>query len=426
MSISSTHIRKDFPIFTHDPSLVYLDSAATSLKPASMIQKMNRYYEQYTANIFRGLYKQSIEATEQFWQTRETTANFIRADSSKEIIFTRNTTESINLVAQTLFQYMHALGYARNNESFGITATMMDHHANFVPWQQMATRHSSGFDVIPVTHDHVLDIYKKDEQGIDEQKLRQYIRPSTKILTLPLVSNTLGTINPVREIIRAGKQIQPQLYTIVDAAQAAPHLPINVQDLGCDFLAFSAHKMLGPTGIGVLWGRYELLEQLPPYQYGGEMIQTVESDQSTFKEPPHIFEAGTPHIAGVIAFQSSLEYLKNIEMEKIHTHEKKISTYARTQLKNAFGDKIQLYSPPNPEHQTGVLSFNMADYHPHDVAHILSEENIAIRAGHHCTMPLHSYLNIPASCRASFYLYNGEEDVDKLVKGLRNVEKILR
>jgi cysteine desulfurase/selenocysteine lyase len=269
-------------------------------------------------------------------------------------------------------------------------------------------------------------LYNKNTQEIDKSLLQKNINNRTKVLALTYVSNVLGTINPVAEIIKLAKEINPSIITVVDAAQAAPHMPIDIQELGCDFLVFSSHKMLGPTGVGVLWGKYDLLTQMKPYQYGGEMIDKVSLDETTFKAPPHKFEAGTPNIAGVIAHKEAINYLLDIGMENIRSHEKKIMRYAVQSLKESFGEEIKIYGPNSCDDRGGVISFSLCDYHPHDVAHILDEQSICIRAGNHCAQPLHDYLGANSTSRASFYIYNDERDVDLLVNGLKKVKEVLK
>ncbi len=343
-------IKSDFPIFSNDPSLVYLDSTATSLKPLTLMEKINEYYKKYSANVFRGVYKISEKATQEYEDSREVVAKFINANRTEEVIFTRNTTESINLVA-------YSLGRLIIEENDEIVATVMDHHSNFVPWQVLAAENGAIFKVIDVTDEGELDIQIKDikyksSNGDDSSRdnighgvnLINVITKKTKILALPYISNVLGTINRIKEIATEAKKINPNIIIVVDAAQAVPHKKIDVQEMGADFIAFSSHKMLGPTGIGVLWGKYDLLDKMTPFQYGGEMISKVSIPATTFKEPPHKFEAGTPHIAGVIALKEAINYLKQIGMLDIREHEKKITQYAMTELKKEFGERINMIS----------------------------------------------------------------------------------
>ncbi|MDO8496915.1 MAG: SufS family cysteine desulfurase [bacterium] len=420
--LNINQIKKDFPIFSSDPTLVYLDSTATSLKPRSVIEKMTEYYSKYSANVFRGIYKISEKATEEYEETRKITAEFIGSSNPDEVIFTRNATESLNLVA-------YSLGRLIIEEDDEVVVSIMDHHSNFVPWQQLAAENGATFKVIDITDEGYLQIFHKESRIQNSEfriDLTGIISKRTKILALPYISNVLGTINPIKKIVEAAKKINPSLIVVADAAQAVPHKEINVKEIGADFVAFSSHKMLGPTGIGVLWGRYELLDRMTPFQYGGEMIDEVRIESTTFKHPPHKFEAGTPHIAGVIALKEAMRYLQQIGMKNIRDHEKAITGYAMETLKKTFGEKIQVVGPQDAKSRCGIMAFTFGSYHPHDIAQILDEDNIAIRAGHHCAMPLHKRLQLSATARASFYLYNGEEDVEKLVEGLRKVEKILK
>lgn len=405
--IDASMIKKDFPIFKYQPNLVYLDSAATSLKPQTVIDKIVEYYSRYSANIHRGIYTLSERATQEYEKTRQATADFIGAKDPAEIVFTRNTTESINLVA-------YSLGRQIVKKADEIVTTIAEHHSNFVPWQVLTNQVKANFKIIDI-----------DKEGclIDIEK---YITKNTKILALSYVSNVLGTINPIGEIIKKAKRINPNIVVVIDAAQAVPHLKVNVSDLGCDFLAFSAHKMLGSTGLGVLWGKKEILERMPPFNLGGGMIQESSLKKTTYRETPYKFEAGTPHIAGVIAFRKAIKYLLNKGVENIKNHEQKLAFYTIKKLKEEFEDNIKIYGPKSPNDHAGLVSFTFKNHHPHDIAQILDNDNIAIRAGHHCAMPLHQRLGVSATARVSFYLYNDENDVEKLVKGLKKVDKILR
>lgn len=400
-------IKKDFPIFEHDPHLVYLDSTATSLKPRSVIEALDRYYNEYSANIYRGVYEISERATVEYERTRTVVADFIHA-KPEEIVFTRNTTESINLVA-------YALGRIIVEEGDEIVTTITEHHSNFVPWQQLAFENGADFKVVDVDENNNLLF----------ERLEKIITKKTKIVAFTHVSNVLGIVNPVKAIISKIKEINPRVIVVIDGAQAVPHLPVNVSDLGCDFYAFSSHKMLGPTGVGVLWGKHEHLLDMPPFNFGGEMIREVHIEKTVFKDPPQKFEAGTPHIAGVIALKEAIEYLKKIGLETIHVHEQSLAQYAIKILQEEFKNTIHILVPEHA-HKSGIVSFTFHGYHPHDIAQILDEDHICIRAGHHCAMPLHNRLHLQATARASFYLYNTQEDVDKLVSGLLKVKKILQ
>jgi cysteine desulfurase/selenocysteine lyase len=399
--------KKDFPIFKSQPQLVYLDSAASSLKPEAVVKKTTEYYQNYSANIFRGIYKISEKATQEYERTRDKVADFLNADS-REVVFTRSTTEGLNLLAYSL-----SLGVLKAGNE--VVTTMMEHHANFVPWQQLCQRFGLEFRVVDI-----------DQQGfLSLTSIKKLVTSKTKVLTFTYVSNVLGTINPVKKIVRMVKKINPKTLVVVDAAQAAPHLKIDVNDLGNDFLAFSAHKMLGPTGVGVLWGKKELLDRLQPFNYGGEMIREVHLSQSVFEETPYKFEAGTPDIAGVIAFGQAIDYLQRIGLEKIRRHELKLTAYALKRLREEFGESLKILGPQNPKDRGGVLAFTFKNYHSHDVAQILADQDVCIRAGHHCAMPLHQRLGLASSARVSFYLYNDEKDVEKLITGLKKIERIL-
>ncbi|MGB4966516.1 MAG: cysteine desulfurase, partial [Microgenomates group bacterium] len=388
---NTQQIKKDFPIFTKNPDLVYLDSAATSLKPQLVIDKLNEYYTQYSSNIHRGIYDIAEKATAEYEIARQKVDGFIHA-SPEEVIFTSGTTDSINLLASSLAETVEA-----GDE---ICVTIADHHSNFVPWQQLAFKNGATFRALPV-EDVILSVAKN-------------LGVKTKILALPLISNTLGTIFPIKEIARKAKEINPDIYIIVDAAQSVPHRALDVRDLGADFVAFSGHKMVGPTGIGVLWGRRDILDRMPPYKFGGEMIESVSVEKTTFNSLPHKFEAGTPPIAQAIGLGAAVDYLQNVGIDKIEEHEKALTSFARQELKREFGEKITIYGPAGNEDRGGLLSFTFGNYHAHDIAQILSEEHIAVRAGNHCTMPLHTALGVAATVRASFYMYNDESDVNKL------------
>ena len=419
-------IKKDFPIFENNPSLVYLDSTATSLKPRLVIEKLVEYYSKYSANIFRGVYSLSEKATEEYEKTREKIAKFING-KKEEIIFTRNTTESLNLLAYSLGRKI----IEKNDE---IVTTIMEHHSNFVPWQMLSQETGAILKVVNINQDGELDVYKKKSKVISQKSkvsvknlksinLNNIITKKTKILTLTYISNVLGTVNPIKEIVMVAKKINPKIIVIVDAAQAAPHKKIDVLDLGVDFLAFSSHKMLGPTGVGVLWGKYDLLCEMFPFNFGGEMIAEVFVDKTFFKDPPYKFEAGTPAIAEVIALSEAVSYLEKIGLEKIETHEKELVQFAYQRLKEEFGKNIKILGEGNIKERSGILAFNFYNFHPHDVAQILSEKNICLRSGHHCAQPLHQFLSVSSSCRASFYLYNDKDDVEKLVEGLKEVRE---
>jgi len=417
--LKTDQIKKDFPIFRTYPQLVYLDSTATSLKPQVVLDKIVEYYSQYSANIFRGVYQISEKATEAYEETRLKVAKFINS-SAEEIIFTRNTTESINLI-------VYSLGRKIFNQGDEIVLTIMEHHSNFVPWQQLVLENKGTLKIIDIDEEGFLNIEGVREKDIQKiiSSLSNIISRKTKFLSITFVSNVLGTINPVKEIVKAVKKINPDIVTVIDAAQAVPHLSIDVNDLDCDFLAFSSHKMLGPTGVGVLYGKKQYLEQMFPFLYGGEMIEAVSLEKTVFKASPYKFEAGTPAIGEVIGYSAAIDYLKEIGMSRIRNHEIKLTEYALNRLDEEFGGKIKIIGPKSAENRGGLIAFQFGKIHPHDVAQILDEENIAVRAGHHCAMPLHQRLKLVGTVRVSFYLYNNEEDVEKLIRGLKKVDQRL-
>ena len=394
-------IRKDFPVLerqVYGKSLVYLDNAATSQKPRQVIDALVRYYETYNANIHRAVHALGEEATAAYEEAREKVARFINAPSTESVIFTRNTTESINLVA-------HAWGRANVGEGDEIILTQMEHHSNLVPWQLLAQEKGASIRYIEITPEGTLEL----------GNLSGMFSPRTKLLALPHVSNSLGTINPAAEIV--GEAKRRGVTTLVDGAQATPHMPVDVQAVGADFYAFSSHKMLGPTGVGVLYGRRELLDEMPPFLGGGEMIRKVTFEGATWNDLPWKFEAGTPNIADAIAFGAAIDYLEALGMENVRRHEIEVTAYALDRLRTL--DDITMYGPDDPEKRGGVVSFNFGDLHPHDVGTILDRHGVAIRAGHHCTQPLMRCLGVSGTARASFYVYNTREEVEVLVEGLQ-------
>jgi cysteine desulfurase/selenocysteine lyase len=401
-------IRKDFPILEREVRpgvpLVYLDSTATSQKPEAVIQAMDAFYRTSNANIHRGIHTLAEESTALYEGARQKVAKFINAASAREIIFTRNTTESINLVAYT---------WGRKNLKPGdiVILTEMEHHANLVPWHMLASERDVRLEFIEVTPDGLLDM----------ESYRRLLELEPRLVSFAHMSNVLGTINPAAEIIQLAHQAGA--LALVDAAQSVPHLPVNVQELNADFLAFSAHKMCGPTGIGVLYGRKALLEAMPPFMGGGDMIKRVHLRSFAPNELPHKFEAGTPAIAEAIGFGAAIDYLNNLGMQSVAAHEKEIISYALERLEEIPG--VRLFGPA-AEEKGGVAAFLLDDLHPHDVSQVLDREGIAVRAGHHCAMPLHEKFNIPATTRASFYLYNTMEEVDKLVGAIYHVKELFR
>lgn len=407
-------VAKDFPLLSNHPDLTYLDSAATALKPQSVIDRMTEYYSSYSANIHRGLYALSEKASSEYEETRQVVADFIHASSSDEIIFTRNATESINLIA-------YALGREVVDPGDTVVSTIIEHHANFIPWQQLAFQNDAEFKVIDCTDTGELDIYNK--QGhID---LADIVTEKTRFFALSYVSNVLGTIQPVKEIIKAVRAINPKTLIVIDAAQALPHMPVDVQDLDCDFLVFSSHKMCGPTGVGVLWGKAAILDHMPPFLFGGDIIREVRIEETVFAQAPYRFEAGTPDIAGVIGLKAAVRYLQGVGMEKIYAHEQNLAHILLGSLTSAFGDALTTLGAKSSAPRLALAAFELDGCHPHDVAALLDEQGIAVRAGNHCAMPLHTRLKAHATTRASLYLYNSEDDIEKLTLALQKAQKIL-
>ncbi len=384
--------------------LVYLDNAATSQKPRAVIEAMDTYYRSYNANVHRGIHRLSEAATAAYEGARVRVARFINAPDPDQVIFVRNTTEGINLVAFTW-------GRANLRPGDEILLTEMEHHSNIVPWQLLAEEKGAVVRYIPFTGEGLLDL----------SRLPELLTGRTRIFSFTAMSNVFGTINPVQELVAAAHAVGA--VTVVDAAQAVPHLPVDVQALDCDFLAFSSHKMCGPTGIGVLYGKRHLLEAMPPFMGGGDMIRRVRLEGSTWNDLPWKFEAGTPSIAEGIGLGAAVDYLSAIGMEAVHAHEQFITDYALEALSEIEG--LQTLGPPAAQ-KGGVAAFTLEGAHPHDIAQLLDQDGIAVRAGHHCAMPLHHKLNLPASARASFYLYTTTEDVDKLVAGLHRVRQVFR
>ncbi|HEY9679536.1 MAG TPA: cysteine desulfurase [Drouetiella sp.] len=400
-------IRKDFPVLdrvVNGHKLVYLDSAATSQKPVSVIKAITNYYENYNANIHRGIHTLSEESTAAFEETREKIRQFIDAKESREVIFTKNATEAINLVAMT---------WGRQNVLPGdeIAITPMEHHANFVPWQQLAKEREAKLVFLPLTEDGQIDL-------VEAEKL---LNSKTRIVAVSQMSNVLGTINPVAELAKMAHKVGALI--LVDGAQGVPHLPTSVREIDCDFLVFSMHKLLGPTGVGVLWGRESILEAMPPFMTGGDMIGSVSREKTSWNELPWKFEAGTPNIADVIASAAALDYLNNLGMDAVRAHEIEMAEYALKAFQNLGG--VEVYGPKDATKRGGVLSFNFRDVHPHDVGQILSDQGIAIRAGHHCCQPLMRDLNVMGTARASFYIYNTKEEIDILLDALKEADKVL-
>ncbi len=396
--------KKDFPIFENNKGLVYLDNAATSQRPKSVINSLVNFYEHDNANIHRGIYTLSERATEKYEQARKAIAGFINADP-KEIVFTRNTTESLNLLAYTISSII-------SKDRDEIVITEMEHHSNLVPWQQLARRRKMKLKIIKMKSDFTLDLADAKEK----------ITNKTAIVSFTQASNVLGTINLSEALIDLAKQVGA--YSIVDAAQSAAHMKINVKNLNCDFLAFSSHKMLGPTGLGVLYGKKELLEKLAPFNFGGGMIKTVEFGKSGWQEAPQKFEAGTQNIAEAIALAEAMKYIEKVGFRNIESWEKQLLSHTIDELQ--YIDEVSIYNP-GIDKSIGILSFNIKGVHPHDVATIMNEDGIAIRAGHNCAMPLVKEMGLPGGvCRASFYFYNTLEDVEKFVKAVKKVVRMFK
>jgi cysteine desulfurase / selenocysteine lyase len=393
-------IRKQFPILDQEVNgnpLVYLDSSATSQKPLQVIEAVDKYYREINSNVHRGVHTLGTRATDAYEGAREKVRKFINAKSIQEVIFTRGTTTSINTVAAS---------YAAANLKEGdeIVITYMEHHSNIIPWQQVARRTGAQLKYIPLQEDGTISL----------DDVRATITANTKVVSVMQVSNVLGVINPVKEIAQIAHE--NGAIMVVDGAQSAPHMKIDVQDLDCDFLAFSGHKMCAPTGIGVLYGKKHLLENMEPIEFGGEMIDFVQLQESTWKELPWKFEGGTPIIAGAIGLGVAIDFLTEVGLENIAEHEHKLAAYALDKMSAVEG--MTIYGPLDAAKRAGLITFNLNDVHPHDVATVLDAEGIAVRAGHHCAQPLMRWLKASATARASFYLYNTEEDIDKLVEGL--------
>ena len=397
-----TKIRDDFPILSrtvHGKPLVYLDNAATSQKPRSVIRALTGYYEEYNSNVHRGVHTLSMEATDKYEEARQKVAHFVNAESPESIVWTRNTTESINLVANT---------WAREHILPGdeIVVTEMEHHSNLVPWQQVAREKGATLRFLPLGDDGNLDLTDVDT----------IINPRTKLVAIVHASNSLGTINPVRELAAMARRVGAAV--LVDGAQSVPHMPVDVGDLDCDFLAFSGHKMLGPTGIGALYAKPEVLEKMEPFLTGGEMVLQVSYEEASWNDLPMRFEAGTPNIADAIALGAAVDYLNDLGMDNVRKHEMGLTEYALNAFRELEED-LDVFGPKDITRRGGIISFHSSEVHPHDIGTFLDREGIAVRTGHHCTMPLMGLLGVPATARASFYIYNTEAEVDALVGALK-------
>lgn len=398
-------IKSYFPILDQEINghpLIYLDSAATSQKPVQVIEALKNYYENDNANVHRGVHTLGNRATEQYEGAREKVRKFINANSMEEIIFLRGTTTAMNLVAQSY-------GRANVNEGDEIVITYMEHHSNIIPWQQLAKERGAILKYVELEKDGTISL----------EQVRAVVTERTKIVSMVYVSNVLGTMNPVKEVAQIAHE--NGAIMVVDGAQAAPHLKIDVQDLDCDFFAFSGHKMCGPTGIGVLYGKKALLNNMEPVEFGGEMIDFVGLYDSTWKELPWKFEGGTPIIAGAVGLGAAIDFLNEIGLNEIEKHEHQMAAYAMEKMNLIEG--LAIYGPTDPQKRAGIVTFNLNDVHPHDVATVLDMSGIAVRAGHHCAQPLMKWLEVSATARASFYLYNNESDVDRLVEGLRSAKE---
>ncbi len=402
VTLDISRIRNDFPILSrtvYGKSLVYLDNASTSQKPRQVINALTEYYENYNSNVHRGVHALSMEATDKIEEARQKVARFVGASQSEEIIWTRNTTEAINLVAQS---------WARENLKPGdeILVTEMEHHSNLVPWQRVIQEYGATLRFLRLGDDGKLDLGNIDS----------IINTRTKLVSIVHASNSLGTINPVKEITKKAHAVGA--VVMIDGAQSVPHMPVDVQDLDCDFLAFSGHKMLGPTGIGVLYAKREILEAMEPFLTGGEMVLEVTLDNAIWNDLPMRFEAGTPNIADAIALGAAVDYLDSTGMDNIRRHEVLLTDYALSRLREI--EELVIFGAKKAEERGGVISFHMSEVHPHDLGTFLDQQGIAVRTGHHCTMPIMQKLGVAATTRASFYLYNTEEEIDHLVHSLKS------
>ena len=389
-------IKEDFPIL-NEKNITYLDSGATTQKPQQVIKEVENFYEKYNANPHRGAYGLSVQATEIYENTRTKIAEFINAKHREEIIFSKNATESLNLIA-----YSYGMDNLKKDDE--IVISIMEHHSNLVPWQKVAQK----------TESKLKYMYINENFEISDEEIESKITDKTKVVGITHVSNVLGTINNIEKIINYAQK--KGAIVVVDASQSIPHMEIDVQKLNCDFLVFSGHKMLAPLGIGILYGKKEILNKMSPFLMGGDMIEYVYEQETTFAPLPNKFEAGTQNVEGVIGLGAAIDYIKNIGYDKIHEIEEEVVSYARKELKKL--DYLDLYLTPNEKNHSSVISFNIKGVHPHDVASILDSENVCVRSGNHCAQPLLRSLNIDSTCRVSFYIYNTKEDVDNLVKAL--------
>ncbi len=408
--LDGARVRADFPVLNQVPRagrnrLTFLDSAASSQKPQVVIEALTAYYEQSNANIHRGVYELSEIATARFEDSRKRIARFINARSARECIFVRNTTEAINLVAQSW-------GQANIGDGDLIVFTTMEHHSNIVPWQLLAEKKGARLGHVRIMPDGRLD----------QEHYAELLAQEPKVVAFTHVSNSLGTVNPAKEMIAQANAVGA--VTVLDGAQSVPHMAVDVQDLDCDFLAFSGHKMLGPMGAGILYGKKHLLDAMPPFLGGGSMIRKVTLDRTTWADVPAKFEAGTPAVGDAIVLGVAMDYLNGLGLDRVWQHEQELVAYALERMREL--PALTIYGPGDTNHRSGVISFAIDGVHPHDVAAILDEDNVAVRAGHHCTQPLMAALDVVATTRASFYVYNDHEDVDRLVESLRRVTEVFR
>jgi cysteine desulfurase/selenocysteine lyase len=407
--VQNLKVKKDFPIFKNHPDLIYLDSAATSQKPQSVIDAVNAFYTKYNSNVHRGIYELSDEATEIFEGARGKIAKFIGADSAKEIVFTANASEAINLVAY---------GYGRKYLKRGdvVVLSEMEHHSNIVPWQRLKKEIGIKLFYLPITKEYTLDYQRLLSSGLPKRKI--------KLVALTQASNVLGTVNPVSKIVGFLKKNKIRAKVLVDGAQAIPHLKIDIKKLGCDFFVFSSHKMLGPSGVGVLWAKAELLEKMDPLMVGSHMIETVTKNRATWAEIPAKFEVGTGRLEAAAGLGAAIDYLTELGMKNIEEYERDLTGYALEKL--ASIDGVKIFGKSDTKDRLGVISFAVGRVHPHDVGEILNRDGVAVRAGHHCAQPLMKVLGVYGTARASLYIYNNKSDIDRLAKGIMEVKRVFK
>lgn len=405
--------KKDFPIFNSKKGgfpLIYLDSAATSQKPQAVIDAVEEFYKEYNSNIHRGLYKIAEKATEKVEEVRKKVAKFINANDPTEIVFTHGTTEGINMLASSLSKEF--------SSTRGVLLSEMEHHSNLVPWQHYAKGNNAPLDFLAVNKEGRLE----NKGVLRNRRKTSFNTNNYSVISLTHVSNVLGTINTIPEIIKNNYSRGNKPFVVVDAAQSVPHLKVDVQELDCDFLVFSGHKMFSPSGVGVLYGKHKLLNKLNPFLYGSQMIKEVTLKKATYQDAPEKFESGTMPLEGIIGLGAAIDYLNHIGMNTIHDHEVRLTSYALGKLSKIQG--LRVYGPQDSLDRSGVISFSIAGVHPHDIAQVLGSQNVCVRAGHHCAMPLHKALGIPATVRVSFHIYNDEQDVDALLKGINEVKRV--